>query len=602
MASSGVNVKMSVTGVAQFKQDISSANQQIKTMDADLALLEKQFKATGDSEDYLQKKAEILKGKLEEQQKVLETAQAALESMRKNGVSPASAAFQVMQRKVIEAKSGLIDTETALKNVETGADNAGNELAGIGKGVSWENVTSGLQKITDNLERGAKAAVNLGKKILASAKGSTEWADELLTESTKSGIDVETLQKMHNAAEFVETDVETMLNARARLAKNKGSLEETLGFSADGMDVEEAFWKAGEAIMAMTDEFEKEEAALKIFGRGWKELVPLFAMGQEEYNEILDEQSALSKEQVESLGKADDAIKKVEQQVEQMKNKFWAENADKLTELLQWIVDNKDAVVTALGVIGAAFGLLKLGETAANVMKMINGFKLLKLGSAAGAAGSASAASAAASAAPAAGTAGKGWLAGSMADIAGMLGVGAIAAGSIWAADRRNNHAELVRGTDENLAAQSAGTEQLLVNYLNAMKAQTEIDWMTASEEQAQAVVEAAEKAREELLGSEGGQQALDAYSDWRQENSYGNDYWEIPEALGNMETVMRDLSGSADNLATATSDLPAQVEQAAERGIAKKPNLIRVMLDGTLIKEYVDQALGAALAGMYDQ
>ena len=111
MASSGVNVKMSVTGVAQFKQDISSANQQIKTMDADLALLEKQFKATGDSEDYLQKKAEILKGKLEEQQKVLETAQAALESMRKNGVSPASAAFQVMQRKVIEAKSGLIDTK-----------------------------------------------------------------------------------------------------------------------------------------------------------------------------------------------------------------------------------------------------------------------------------------------------------------------------------------------------------------------------------------------------------------------------------------------------------------------------------------------------------
>ena len=189
-----------------------------------------------------------------------------------------------------------------------------------------------------------------------------------------------------------------------------------------------------------------------------------------------------------------------------------------------------------------------------------------------------------------------------MAEISGMLGLGTIVAGSMWAADMRNNHAELVRGTDANLAAQSTGTEQLLVNYLNAMKAQTEIDWMTASEEQAQAVVEAAEKAREELLGSEGGQQALAAYSDWRQENSYGNDYWEIPEALGNLEPVMRDLTGSADNLATATSDLPAQVEQAAERGIAKKPNLIRVMLDGTLIKEYVDQALGAALAGMYDQ
>lgn len=593
MASSGVNVKMGVTGVAQFKQDINTANQQIKTMDADLALLEKQFKATGDSEEYLQKKAEVLKGKLEEQQKVLETAQSALESMRQNGVSPASAAFQVMQRKVIDAKSGLIDTEAALKQVESGADGAGDEvgdmnsqLAGIGKGVSWENVTSGLQKITDNLEKGARAAVNLGKKILASAKGSTGWADELLTESTKFGIDVETLQRMHKAAEFIDTDVETVLNAKARLAKNKGSLKETLGFSADGMDVDEAFWKAGEAIMAMTDEFEKEEAAQKIFGRGWKELVPLFSAGQEEYNALLDEQSALSKEQVESLGKADDAIKKVEQQVEDLKNKFWAENADKLTELLQWLVDNKDAVVTALSAIGAAFGVLKLGETAANVMKLANGFKMMGLGGA-GTAGAA--APAATAAAPAAGTAGKGWLAGHMAEFSGMLGVGAIVAGSMWAADRRNNHAELVRGTDANLAAQSAGTEQLLANYLNAMKAQTDIDWMTASAEEAQAAVEAAEKAREELLAAEGGQQALDAYSDWRQENSYGSDYWEIPDALDRILNVVEQGENGANALTKE------EILGAIRDGMAETP--VNSYLDGELVTAAVSRRLAGELA-----
>jgi hypothetical protein len=48
---------------------------------------------------------------------------------------------------------------------------------------------------------------------------------------------------------------------------------------------------------------------------------------------------------------------------------------------MQWIVDNKDGIVAALTAIGSAFGLLKMGEFATNVMKAVNGMKdLLKLG------------------------------------------------------------------------------------------------------------------------------------------------------------------------------------------------------------------------------
>lgn len=380
----GVNVKIGVTGISQFKQDINSANQQIKTMNADLALVEKQFKQTGDAQAYMQAKTELLEGKLAAQKAVLKNAEDALKSMKDNGVSPASAAFQEMQRKIINAKGDMIDTETQLKNIGKEGDNAGKgvgsmneQLGNIGKGVSWENVTQGLKDLNRQLESGAKAAINLGKRILQSAMGSTGYADELLTMATKYGIDTETLQKMQKVSEYIDTDVDTILNAKQRLAKNAGSMEELLGFSADGMTMEDAFWKAGEAIMAMTNATEQENAAQKLFGREWKDLVPLFTAGQEAYNAALEEQNVLTDEQVRKLGEADDAIKSVEQQVQQLKNEFWAANADKITSLMEWIVDNRGVVVGALEAIGIAFAGMKMGEFALNVTKVVKGFETL---------------------------------------------------------------------------------------------------------------------------------------------------------------------------------------------------------------------------------
>ena len=88
----GVNVKMGVSGVSQFKQNITTAQRSLKTMDAQLALVEKQFKATGDSEQYMQEKSQLLKAKLEEQKAVIEQSEKALAQMNANGVDKASKA------------------------------------------------------------------------------------------------------------------------------------------------------------------------------------------------------------------------------------------------------------------------------------------------------------------------------------------------------------------------------------------------------------------------------------------------------------------------------------------------------------------------------
>ena len=139
--------------------------------------------------------------------------------------------------------------------------------------------------------------------------------------------------------------------------------------------------------MNMGDAFDKESAAQSIFGRSWRELIPLFKTGRDEYQKLLEEQTVLSEEQVTKLGNVDDLFKSIEQEIQQMKNQFWAENADKIMELLQWLIDHKDAVVFALTAIAGSLAAMKIAEFAANLQKVVQGFKGLGLGGGAGGTG-----------------------------------------------------------------------------------------------------------------------------------------------------------------------------------------------------------------------
>ena len=599
---SGVNVKMGVTGVAQFKADINTAKQSLKTLDEQLTLTEKEYKATGDAEAYMQRKTEQLQAKLETQQRICNDAEKALEQMRSNGVDMSSKAFQEMLRTLTKAKGEMIDTQAELQNIGSsaseardGAEKMNSELKNIGAGVSWDNVTKGLGDIISKLENGARAAINFGKKVADSAMGSTGWADDILHLAQVYGTDAETIQKMKNVSEFIETDLETIMNAQSRLAKNKDSLPELLGFSADGMTVEQAFWKAGEAIQGMTDEFQKEEAAQKVFGRGWKELIPLFSAGQEEYNRQLAETDVLTNAQVEALGKADDSFKEIQQQVELMKNQFWAENADKITELLQWIIDNKEGVVAAIGAIGVAFGGLKLAEMALNVAKVVDGFKNLGVLKGAGEAAGAAGASGATSTVGALGATGLG----------GLAGLGLIGASAAWAVDRRINHADLVRGTDENLAVRAQGVNDLLRDYILAQRAAESDDILEKSEDEVEAIFNKVQDTYDALIGAEGGQDALNAYSDWRQENALGYMDWELPEAIDKMNQAADELTGGSDKQKQSSSEMsaaantmkgmPAEVYNAIMKGFSN----VKIYIDGRQAGSALTPYVNSSMAGI---
>ena len=587
----GTSVKLGVE-YSQFKQGMNEAQASVKTLSAALKANESQLKLTGDQEVYLKNKAQLLNQQIEAQKSVVANAMKALQEMENKGVKPTDSSYQKLKTSVYNATDQLNKMQTELKDVETGADNAGKEagemnteLQNIGKNVAWGNVAEGLDSITRKLESGARAAVNFGKKVLSSAKDSTQWADELQTtvkQYSDMGLTSDSLQRMQKVEDFIDAPVEAILNAKARMQKATATtggvkaFEEILGINLNGKNTDDLFWETGEAILGMGEAFDKEAAAQQIFGRSWRELMPLFMTGRDEYEKMLAEQNVLTEDQVQSLAEADDALKKAEQQITDLKNQFWAENADKITGLMQWFVDNKEPVVTALTAIGGAFGLLKLGSLAANLMKIISGFKTLGViqgGEAAAAATGGSIFARAKSAM-------------SLDSIAGAGGLATIALAFKWAANQRNNNAAAVRGTDENLAAQSAGAESLLADYIRAQQAMANMDWDAAAE-----VFEAAQKnvteSYDKLMAAEGGEAALQAYSDWRQEHSLGNMDWEMPENIARMTQTMEDsFAGQRQSNSEVTAalgnleGLPAAMSAAVQAGMA---NVTIVISEGAV-------------------
>jgi len=352
MATTGVDVKMGVSGISQFRQNMKTAQTSVNTLDQALKLNEKQFKQTGDAQAYMEGKTNALKEKLEQQKIVLQNAEKVLKDMKDNGATPASAAFQRMQQTVLKAKSDLIDTEMALENVGTAGDEAANSVDGmntqlknIGKQVSFETIKTGLHDITTLMENAAKKAFNLGREIVNATLGAGQWADDLQTEADRWGLTPEKLYRMEQTARIIDTDAETILQARKKLtgAMGRESNEDTMGaFAALGLDpsqwhgdVEGLFWQAGEGLLNIEDTVVRNKYAMALFGRSFEDLMPLFKAGRDEYEETMRTWSWVGDEQFQNLTAMDDQYQQMESEWQAFQRQFEAALAPTLTKAME---------------------------------------------------------------------------------------------------------------------------------------------------------------------------------------------------------------------------------------------------------------------------
>ena len=355
-----VNIKMGVD-TSGFKQSITDANAQLKTLDAQLKLADATMKATGNSEQGLVTKTNALSEKLKTQKQMIQQYEKALENMRNAGVDPLSKEYQKMEAALLNTKTGLVETETALNGLTnseqqaaTGADKLTQSVSNIGKKISLDQVINGINKITSGMENAAKHALNFGKNIAESVLEGAQWADDLSTDALIYQVSREQLQRMKYAESFVDTSTETIVKAQRRTKnaiadmskdtqqvlkdlrvgiREGGNVWQNSYTSIQMRDAEDIFWDIGDAIYNLTDAYKQEDYAQKVFGRSWSELIPLFAAGREEYNKFLSEAPVLTDEEVDSLNELQNAWDEMQAQWETTKRKIEAALAPTLTTL-----------------------------------------------------------------------------------------------------------------------------------------------------------------------------------------------------------------------------------------------------------------------------
>ena len=480
-----VSVKMGVSGISQFKQGMNQAQASVKSLDTALKLNEKQFKANGDAETYLQQKMSLLQSKLNSQRSAVANAEAALKSLKDSGVSPLSTAYQNMQTKMLQAQTGLLDTEQEIQNIGLESQEAAAKtedlaasLGGLNKKVSLEQVRSAIGSITNAMEQAARKAVDLGKTLWDEVMDAARRADDTATMAEMYGIDLQKFKQMQGlVVNGMDTTVEAMLTSQDKLKKGigKDTKEVTEYLSQLGISTKEwqtvagqsgstlvdkdqtkLFWEVGQALMAMSDAYDKEAAAQALFGRSWKELVPLFNTYKtvDDYNAALEEVDVSSEKSTRDLAALNDAVSALEGTWTNLKDEMLGAiapaltgAADSLSQLIgrileylqtdegqkaledmgtavsglfedlgkiepekvvegftkvfnsiiegvQWLVNNQGAVENALKGIVITWGGLKLAGGALDVLKLVNGIRGLTGGAeAAKAAGAAAGAS-----------------------------------------------------------------------------------------------------------------------------------------------------------------------------------------------------------------
>ncbi|MBR3333744.1 MAG: hypothetical protein IKG23_05595 [Clostridia bacterium] len=664
---SGVNVKMGVSGVAQFKQSINQAKQSVKTLDAQIALSEKQFKANGDAQSYMAEKSELLKAKLEAQKSVVTSAENALKQMADRGVDRSSKAYQDMYRQMLQAKGAMLDTQTEMDKIGESASEAADdtkemndEIKNIGKQVSFETVTSGINKITDSMEKAAKTAYKVGSAIVKEVLGVGTWADDVNTRASVLGVSPEDLQRMEKTARLIDTDAETIIKARQKLAKNIGSGNknamsalEAMGISGNG-DMEDVFWAAGNAIMKLSDETEQEAQANALFGKSWHDLIPLFSAGREEYERMNSSWDVMSEEQLKQLNEMDDEYQKLQIAVEDLKREALSNLAEpmkealtaindllgkvsawlksdegknavgnvvsKIKEAAEWLVNNKEGVVAALGAIVAGWAGLKLTGGALQILQLLNGINALKGGGAAAAAGGAS--GGAGGAVGTAGAAGGGFfgkLAGGAKALASSgLGttVAAVAAAITQAMianamdDRRVEEKRQSRLASASMMGPGVDSE-FLTRAANALG----LNWHGGNESEVLSILmgmkDRSDLQKAQLQAQLNGSSTSQGNITWNELQRLWNGTEEfdsarlnatlesVTDSYAKMAEQTSELTGATDESSKASQemsaaaksmmDIPGLVGDAVRSGMSG----ITFVLDGSAITNYVDRQLG---------
>lgn len=301
-----------------------------KALDAEMKALSAEFKNDGKSLKDNAKGREAATKAIEAQQEKAAYLAQYIQQLQKEGKGETEECYRLQKQ--------LADTNRTIAQYSSETDKAGKETAVSTGQLVKAGVALGALKVAASAVVGAikgiaSAAVNAAKGVWNLGVSSGQWADALITDSNRAGVDVETLQEWGYAARFIDTEVSTMTSGMKKLTQayakgtsaKKKSVKLTKGVTVslkkengEIKSQSEFYLDVIDQLHGMTNVAQRNAAAQKIFGKSYTDMLPLIESGTtalRQYSaEARDMGIIIGTENVSALGAFDDQMQKLDAQ------------------------------------------------------------------------------------------------------------------------------------------------------------------------------------------------------------------------------------------------------------------------------------------------
>lgn len=430
-----------------LQQALSKVDKSLKTTNTALKDVNKLLKLDPGNVDLLRQKQSYLASAINDVEEKLRIEKEALEQLKRADSSPEVEEQQkALEREIIETTASLKkyqdeldDTESELKGVKKETDKASDATDELGDETGQakdatdqanQGWTAAKQVLADLVEKAIEVAIQAVKKLaeamVQAVQDSAEFADEILTLSSQTGLATDTLQEFQYMSELIDVSLDTVTGSLTKLTNNMQAAAAGSGaaydaFQALGISVtdseghlrnsEDVFYEVIDALGQMTNETERDAYSMDIFGRSAQDLNPMIEAGSDAISAFADEAHemgyVLDNEALESLGGMDDSFQRVQRQMEAVRNQIvtamapaitnianrfqewastvdWDEVAEKIGQIMDVVIDVVDFVVShktlVLGVLTAITGAivaLTVAQWAMNAAMIANPIGLI---------------------------------------------------------------------------------------------------------------------------------------------------------------------------------------------------------------------------------
>ena len=320
---------------------LNDVNKEIRTTDSALREVDKALKLDPSNVELLAQKEQLLNKQIEQTREKLELqAQAAEEAAKaleegtitQEEYAKLAAQVSTTASKLDELESSASGASGELQETGQAAEEAGDEAEDSGdKFEAWGEVVKGAAEVAVAGIAAVTAAVVATATALSDATINTaSLADEILTMSSVTGVSTDTIQAMNYASELLDVSTETMTGSMTRLIRTMSNAQDgsesaieafdNIGVAitdADGnlRDSEDVFWDIIDSLGNMSNETERDAAAMELLGRGARELNPLIEAGSGAFEELRQEAEEtgyiMSGDTLDAFGELDDNMQRM---------------------------------------------------------------------------------------------------------------------------------------------------------------------------------------------------------------------------------------------------------------------------------------------------